>query len=183
VSAGICCIEPAQGGEVRKGMPHRAFIGIGSNLGDRKANHLEALDRIQKLPATRIVKQSSLYESEPLGDAKTWFVNSVIEIETDCTADELLKRLKSIETAMGRKRVRGKRWGSRIIDLDILFFNNEIINKRSLKVPHPEVQNRRFVLAPLSELAPQMIHPKLTASVSELLASLKDTKKVHLLRA
>ena len=164
-------------------MPNRAFIGIGSNLGDRKANHLEAIDRIQKLPATRIVKQSSLYESEPLGDAKTWFVNSVIEIETDCTADELLKRLKSIETAMGRKRVRGKRWGSRIIDLDILFFNNEIINKRSLKVPHPEVQNRRFVLAPLSELAPQMIHPKLTATVSELLASLKETKKVHLLRA
>jgi 2-amino-4-hydroxy-6-hydroxymethyldihydropteridine diphosphokinase len=183
VSAGICCNEPAQGGEVRKGMPHRAFIGIGSNLGDRKANHLEAIDRIQKLPATRIVKQSSLYESEPLGDAKTWFVNSVIEIETDCTADELLKRLKGIETTMGRKRVRGKRWGSRIMDLDILFFNNEIINKRSLKVPHPEVQNRRFVLAPLSELAPQMIHPKLTASVSELLASLKDTKKVHLLRA
>jgi 2-amino-4-hydroxy-6-hydroxymethyldihydropteridine diphosphokinase len=176
-------VQPAQGGEVRKGMPHRAFIGIGSNLGDRKANHLEAIDRIQKLPATRIVKQSSLYESEPLGDAKTWFVNSVIEIEADCTADELLKRLKSIETTMGRKRVRGKRWGSRIIDLDILFFNNEIINKRTLKVPHPELQNRRFVLAPLSELAPQMIHPKLTASVSELLASLKDTKKVHLLRA
>src|SRR5262249_33502382 len=136
-----------------------------------------------KLPETRIVKQSSLYESEPLGDAKTWFVNSVIELETECAADDLLKRLKAIETAMGRKRVRGKRWGSRIIDLDILFFNSEIINKRALKVPHPEVPNRRFVLAPLSELAPQMIHPKLAVSVSELLASLKDRKKVHLLRA
>ncbi len=164
-------------------MPHRAFIGIGSNLGDRKANHLEAIERIRKLPGTRIVKQSSLYESEPLGDAKTWFVNAVIEVETECPAEELLKRLKSIETAMGRKRVRGKRWGSRIIDLDILFFDNEIINKRSLKVPHPEVQNRRFVLSPLSELAPQMIHPKLTLSVSELLAGLKDSKKIHLLRA
>ena len=64
-------------------MPHRAFIGIGSNLGDRKANFLEAIERIQKLPNTRIVKQSSLYESEPLGDAKTWFVNAVIEIETE----------------------------------------------------------------------------------------------------
>src|SRR5262249_8592673 len=155
-------------------MPHRAFIGIGSNLGDRKANFFEAIDRVSKLPSTRIVKQSSLYESEPLGDAKTWFVNAVIEIEAETTADELLKRLKSIETAMGRKRVRGKRWGSRIIDLDILFFDNEIINKRTLKVPHPELQNRRFVLAPLSELAPQMIHPKLTLSVSELLAGLKD---------
>jgi 2-amino-4-hydroxy-6-hydroxymethyldihydropteridine diphosphokinase len=166
-----------------EGMPHRAFIGIGSNLGDRKANFVEALDRIQKIPGTRIVKQSSLYESEPLGDAKTWFVNAVVELETECGADELLKRLRQIETAMGRKRVRGKRWGSRVIDLDILFFDNEIINKRSLKVPHPELQNRRFVLAPLSELAPQLIHPKLSVSVSELLAGLKDTKKIHLLRA
>jgi len=164
-------------------MPHRAFIAIGSNLGDRKANYFEAIDRIQKLPATRIVKQSSLYESEPFGDAKTWFVNAVIEVETESSADDLLKRLKSIETAMGRKRVRGKRWGSRIIDLDILFFNSEIINKRKLKVPHPELHKRRFVLAPLSELAPQMIHPKLTLSVSEMLAGLKDTKKIHLLRA
>jgi 2-amino-4-hydroxy-6-hydroxymethyldihydropteridine diphosphokinase len=164
-------------------MPHRAFIGIGSNLGDRKANFLEAIDRIQKLPATRMVKQSSLYESEPHGNAKTWFVNAVIEIEADSSADELLKRLKGIETAMGRKRVRGKRWGSRIIDLDILLFNSEIINKRTLKVPHPQLQNRRFVLLPLSELAPQLIHPKLTLSVSELLAGLKDTKKIHLLRA
>lgn len=164
-------------------MPHRAFIGIGSNLGERKANYLEAIERIQKLADTRIVKQSSLYESEPHGDAKTWFVNAVIEIETGFSPDELLKRLKSVETTMGRKRVRGKRWGSRIIDLDILFFDNEIINKRTLKVPHPELQNRRFVLAPLCELAPQMIHPKLAASVSELLAGVKDTKKIHLLRA
>ena len=164
-------------------MPHRAFIAIGSNLGDRKANYLEAIDRIQKLPGTRVVKQSSLYESEPLGDAKTWFVNAVIEVETEVFAEELLKRLKAIETSMGRKRVRGKRWGSRVIDLDILFFNNEIIDKRNLKVPHPELHNRRFVLAPLSELAPQLIHPKLSRSVSELLAALKDTKKIHLLRA
>jgi 2-amino-4-hydroxy-6-hydroxymethyldihydropteridine diphosphokinase len=164
-------------------MPHRAFIGIGSNLGDRKANFLEAYDRIQKLPATRVVKQSSLYESEPHGNAKTWFVNAVIEIETESTAAELLKRLKSIEATMGRKRVRGKRWGSRIIDLDILLFNNELINKRTLKIPHPEMQNRRFVLVPLSELAPQLVHPKLSASVSELLAGVKDTKKIHLLRA
>lgn len=163
-------------------MPHRAFIGIGSNLGDRKANYLEAIERIQKLPNIRIVKQSSLYESEPLGDAKTWFVNAVIEIEAEASAEDLLKRLKAIETAMGRKRVRGKRWGSRIIDLDILFFNNEIINKRNLKVPHPELQNRRFVLAPLSELAPQMVHPKIGATVSEMLAGLKNTKKIHLLR-
>ena len=164
-------------------MPHRAFIGIGSNLGDRKANFLEAVERIQKLPATRIVKQSSLYESEPHGDAKTWFVNAVIDIETEAGPEELLKRLKAIETTMGRKRVRGKRWGSRVIDLDILFYNNAIIDKRNLKIPHPEVPNRKFVLAPLSELAPQFIHPKLSATVTELLTGVKDTKKIHLLRA
>lgn len=162
-------------------MPHRALIGIGSNLGDRRANYQEALDRVAKLPATRIVKASSLYESEPLGDAKTWFLNAVIEIETDSTADELLKRLKSIEESMGRKRVKGKRWGSRIIDLDILFFDNEVINKRTLKVPHKEIANRRFVLVPLCELAPQMVHPALNVTLSDLLNALKDKKRVHLL--
>lgn len=176
--------EPsADGGEVRSGMPNRAFIGIGSNLGDRKANFLEAINHIGELSETRIVKQSSLYESEPHGNAKTWFVNAVIEVETDLPADQLLKRLKAIETAMGRKRVKGKRYGSRIIDLDIIFFNNEVVEKRTLKIPHPRLQNRRFVLAPLSELAPHLVHPKLNVTVSELLASTADAKKIHLLRA
>lgn len=164
-------------------MPHRAFIGIGSNLGERKDNYRESLEKISALPKTRIVKSSSLYESEPLGDATTWFVNAVIEIETEFTADQLLKQLQAIETTMGRKRVKGKKWGSRIIDLDILLFGKEVIDKRNLKIPHPEIQNRRFVLIPLSELAPQLIHPKLNVSVNELLTSLKDKKRVHLARA
>jgi 2-amino-4-hydroxy-6-hydroxymethyldihydropteridine diphosphokinase len=164
-------------------MPHRAFIGIGSNLGDRKANYREACDKIGALAKTRIVKASSLYESEPLGDATTWFVNGVIEIETEFQPEPLLKQLQTIETVMGRKRVKGKRWGSRIIDLDILFFDKEVLGKRTLKIPHPELQNRKFVLIPLSELAPQLIHPKLNLSVNELLNGLKDKKKIHLLRA
>jgi len=163
-------------------MPHRAFIGIGSNLGDRRANCREARQRLEQLPNTRVVKESSLYESEPHGNAKTWFGNSVVEIETEFPAPDLLKRLKAIETTMGRKRVSGKRWGSRIIDLDILFFDMEIIEKRNLKVPHPELPNRRFVLIPLSELAPQLIHPALHVSVSSLLATTKDAKKVQLFR-
>lgn len=164
-------------------MPHRAFIGIGSNLGDRRENYREAFDKIGALPDTRIVKASSVYESEPLGDATTWFVNAVIEIETEFTPEQLLKQLLAIETAMGRKRVKGKKWGSRIIDLDILLFGKEIIDKRNLKIPHPQIQNRKFVLIPLSELVPQLIHPKLNLSVNEMLTSLKDSKKVHLLRA
>jgi len=162
-------------------VPHRAYIGIGSNLGDRKANALEAVDRVSKLPTTRLVRASSLYESEPLGDAKTWFVNSVIEIETDFPPDELLKRLKAIEKAMGRKRVKGKRWGSRIIDLDILLCDQEVVEKRTLKVPHPEMHKRRFVLMPLAELAPHVVHPQLGHSVSALLATVKDEKRVMLL--
>jgi len=162
-------------------MPHRVFIGIGSNLGDRRANCREARERIQQLPDTRVVKESSLYESEPHGNAKTWFANSVVEIETELGAPELLKQLKAIEQQMGRKRAKGKRWGSRIIDLDIIFYDMEIIEKRTLKVPHKRMADRKFVLLPLSELAPQLIHPSLNLSVSEMLATTKDQKRIHLM--
>jgi len=161
---------------------HRVYIGLGSNLGDRKANLREAEEKLSALPETRIVKASSLYESEPLGNAKTWFVNSALEIETEFEADELLKRTKAIETAMGRKRVKGKRWGSRIIDLDLLLFDSQTVNKRNLKIPHPEMHKRRFVLLPLSELAPHITDPQLGSTISELLGGMKDPKKVVLLR-
>jgi 2-amino-4-hydroxy-6-hydroxymethyldihydropteridine diphosphokinase len=160
---------------------HRVYIGIGSNLGDRRANTIEAIARMKALPGTKIVRSSSLYESEPLGDAKTWFVNSVIELETELLPDQLLKKLKAIEEAMGRKRVKGKRWGSRVIDLDILLSEQEVIDKRSLKVPHPEMHKRRFVLLPLAELAPHLVHPALGQSVSAMLATVKDQKRVMLL--
>lgn len=162
-------------------MPHRAFIGVGSNLGDRRANCREARTRIAELPDTRVVKESSLYESEPHGNAKTWFGNSVLEIETEFAPNELLKHLKAIEATMGRKRVKGKRWGSRVIDLDILLYDNEIVEKRNLKVPHPRLPERRFVLVPLSELAPQLVHPNLNVSISELLSATKDRKRIHLM--
>ena len=162
-------------------MAHHVYIGIGSNLGDRKGNTVEAMTRVSELPDTRIVRASSLYESEPLGDAKTWFVNSAIEVETGLTTDQLLKKLKAIEEAMGRKRVKGKRWGSRIIDLDLLLTDGEVIEKPSLKVPHPEMHKRRFVLMPLAELAPHVVHPQLGQTVSALLAGVKDQKRVSLL--
>jgi 2-amino-4-hydroxy-6-hydroxymethyldihydropteridine diphosphokinase len=162
-------------------MPHRVHIGIESNLGDRKANAQEAMQKVAELPDTRIVRASSLYESEPLGDAKTWFVNSVIELETELLPEPLLKKLKAIEESMGRKRVKGKKWGSRIIDLDILLYDQDVIAKKTLKIPHPEMHKRRFVLLPLAELAPQVIHPQLGQSVSTLLATVKDDKRVTLL--
>lgn len=163
-------------------MPHRAHIAIGSNLGDRVANFFDAIERIRALPKTRVTRMSSVYESEPHGDAKTWFVNGVIEIETELSAEELLRKLLAIETAMGRKRVSGKRWGSRVIDLDILLFDAAIIDKRNLKIPHPEIPNRRFVLAPLAEIAPQLVHPGLGQTITDLLSSTPDRKRIHLMR-
>lgn len=163
-------------------MVHRAYIGIGSNLGNKKDNYLETLDRVAAVPGTKITKESSVYESEPLGDSKQWYVNGAIEIETELGPEQLLKRLKNIERQMGRKKVR-KRWGARIIDLDILLYDDLRLNKRSLKIPHPEMQNRKFVLIPLSEIAPQVVHPVLDSTISELLLKVKDAKKVSLMRS
>ena len=163
-------------------MFYRVFIGLGSNLGNRRANYQKALELVAALPKTRVVKRSSLYESEPIGDAKNWYVNGAIEIETEFAPDKLLHRLQATEQAMGRKKTpQTKKWASRKIDLDILLFDNYIIETRSLKIPHPELQNRRFVLLPLSELAPQLIHPRLGVTIAELLAALKDEKRVLLL--
>ncbi len=172
-------------------MPHRAFIGIGSNLGDRAANYREAVQRLAAIPATRVVRQSSIYETEPVGDEELlkWpFLNGVVEAETDLNAEQLMRRLLGIERAMGRKRVKGRkpargRYRPRIIDLDLLFFDKETVNTRTLQVPHPRLHERRFVLAPMAELAPTLIHPKLNASISELLAALKSPHRVTLARA
>jgi 2-amino-4-hydroxy-6-hydroxymethyldihydropteridine diphosphokinase len=170
-------------------MPHRAFIGIGSNLGDRLANYLEALDRLGKLRQTRIVRQSSIYETEPVGDVIGPFLNGAVEVETELPAEALMHQLLAVERAMGRKRVRmpkgaaRARYKPRIIDLDLLFFNKELIDTPKLQVPHPRLHERRFVLVPMSELAPALIHPRLNASISELLAGLKSTQRVVLMRA
>lgn len=158
---------------------HQVYIGVGSNLGNKKDNFLEALNRLAKLPDTKILKESSLYESEPLGNSKDWYVNGAIEIETKFKPDMLLKKFKNIERAMGRKKVK-KRWGARIIDLDILLYDALVIKKKNLNIPHPEMPKRKFVLIPLSEIAPQVIHPELGVSISELLVNVKDDKKIHL---
>lgn len=170
-------------------MPHRAFIGIGTNLGDRAANYRESIERISGLAGTRIVRQSSIYETEPVGDIKGPFLNGVVEIETELAADTLMRRLLAIERVMGRRRTAGRRsaartrYRPRVIDLDLLFFDNEVIQARSLTLPHPRLHERRFVLAPMAELAPALIHPKLNESISGLLAALKSPHRVTLARA
>ncbi|MFQ5849470.1 MAG: 2-amino-4-hydroxy-6-hydroxymethyldihydropteridine diphosphokinase [Candidatus Binatia bacterium] len=163
-------------------MPHQVYIGIGSNQGKKKENYLEALGRIAKIPKTRITRESSFYESEPIGESKDWYVNGVIEVETELEPEMLLKKCKNIERAMGRKKVR-KRWGARIVDLDILLYDNLRLARHNLKIPHPEMHNRKFVLIPLSEIAPQLVHPDLGMTISQLLVSVKDDKKVCLMRS
>ncbi len=171
-------------------MPNRAFIGIGTNLGDRAANYRQALQRLADLPDTRIVRQSSVYETEPVGDLKGSFLNLVVELETEMPADALMRRLLAIERAMGRKRPAARKpsrktagYTPRTIDLDLLLFNKEVINTPSLTVPHPRLHERRFVLAPMVELAPMLIHPKTNKTISEMLVELKSPYRVSLARA
>ena len=158
---------------------HQVYIGIGSNVGNKRENFFEAVTRLAKLPDTRVLKESSLYESEPLGDAKEWYVNGAVEIETRLKPDMLLKKLKNIERRMGRKKVK-KRWGARVIDLDIVLYDSAVVKKKTLRIPHPEMSTRKFVLIPLSEIAPQVVHPELGVTISELLIKIKDDKKIHL---
>ncbi len=161
------------------GITHQVYIGIGSNVGNKRENFFEAVTRLAKLPDTRVLKESSLYESEPLGDAKEWYVNGAVEIETKFKPEMLLKKFKNIERAMGRKKIK-KRWGARIIDLDILLFDSAVVKKKNLRIPHPEMSTRKFVLIPLGEIAPQVIHPELGVTISEMLFKIKDDKKIHL---
>lgn len=163
-------------------MSHTAYIAIGTNLGDRLRNYQNALEKIEALADTHVTGKSSLYESEPHGKARNWFLNGVIEISTELEAAPLLKELQKIEKALGRKRDASKTSVSREMDLDILLFDHDTIKTRTLKVPHPEMANRKFVLLPLAELAPAFIHPVSGESVSSLLAATGDPKKVMLFR-
>lgn len=163
-------------------MSNIAYIGIGSNLGDRIANYKRASAEINGLPETRVTRQSSVYESEPHGRARNWFLNGVVEVSTELDPKELLKALQKIETAMGRKKEKSKKSVSRVIDLDILMYGADVVEGRTLKVPHPEMQARRFVLMPLAELAPQAKHPVLGETVSDLLVACEDDKKIHLFK-
>ncbi|KPK39214.1 MAG: hypothetical protein AMJ78_08835 [Omnitrophica WOR_2 bacterium SM23_29] len=155
----------------------KAFIGLGSNLGDRRKNIERAIKELRCSRLVKIIKISNLYETEPIGGpSQEKFLNGVAEIETKISARVLLALLKIIENEIGRSPTDIK-WGPREIDLDILLCDDLIIDEPDLKVPHPLMHLRSFVLEPLCEIAPYVMHPVLKKNVAELSSELKSNTK------
>ena len=153
-----------------------AFLLTGGNLGDRKETLAQAKDLIAE-QCGGVVATSSLYETAAWGNAdQPAFLNQALQLETTLTARQLMRRLLKLEKLMGR--VRKEKYGPRIIDIDILLFNNEVHNYPLLKLPHPEMQNRRFALLPLAEIAPTIVHPVLKKTTKQLLKECKDELEV-----
>jgi 2-amino-4-hydroxy-6-hydroxymethyldihydropteridine diphosphokinase len=148
------------------------YLGLGSNLGQKGDNLRQALARL-RTEGIRILRSSSLYETEPVGvPEQTWFYNQVVEVEADFSPWELLKLLKKIEQRMGRKASAKK--APRKIDLDILLAENTIIRTRDLVIPHPRLEKRNFVLVPLGEIAPGVVHPVLKIKIEDLAKKSED---------
>ena len=155
---------------------HKAYIALGSNIGGREKNIKEAINRIKENKNIIVSKVSNLIETEPWGfEDQDTFINGVIEVETTLSPKELIKILLSIENDMKRERI--LRWGPRIIDLDIIFYDDLISNDEEVIIPHPRMEEREFVLEPLNEIAPNMLHPILNKRVFQLL---RDIKKDNL---
>jgi 2-amino-4-hydroxy-6-hydroxymethyldihydropteridine diphosphokinase len=156
-----------------------AFIGIGSNRGNPVHACREAIRRLAEIPEVRLLGCSSLYRTEPFGPQdQPWFINAVAEIRTSLAPRRLFETVKEIERQMGRTE--GPKWGPRLIDLDLLLYGQEVVSEGDLKIPHPEMHRRRFVLAPLCELASYAVHPAFGVSIRGLMDRLTDHGRVEL---
>ena len=149
---------------------HTAYVALGSNLGDKEANLRKALELLEER-GVEVVKTSSFICTEPYGVTdQPQFLNGVCEVRTSLEPLELLHTLLDIEQEMGRVRLR--HWGERNIDLDLLLYEDVVMDTPQLKLPHPDMQNRDFVLLPLAEIAPELVHPTLQKTISELVICL-----------
>jgi 2-amino-4-hydroxy-6-hydroxymethyldihydropteridine diphosphokinase len=156
------------------------YIGIGSNLGDALKNCQYAVENLSRIEGIELKRSSSFYKTEPIGiENQNLFINAVVEIRTVLSARNLFLALQNIEKDMGRKRkVKG---GPRIIDLDLLFYGQDVIREADLVVPHPEIHKRRFVLVPLCEISSYFIHPAFSVSIRGLKDRLNDNKMVEMI--
>lgn len=147
----------------------RAYVGVGSNLGDRWSHLAHAARALRSEPRVSLLRASRVWDAAPLGPPQPRYLNAVLELEVELSADALLGALHRIERAAGRKRA-AQRWAARTLDLDLLLFGDEVIRGARLVVPHPGLAVRRFVLAPLSELCPERVIPGTGRTVAQLLA-------------
>jgi 2-amino-4-hydroxy-6-hydroxymethyldihydropteridine diphosphokinase len=155
-----------------------SYLSIGSNLGDRKKNLDEAINHL-KSKAGFVINTSKVYESEPWGlKDQNFFLNQVIKLKTTFSPQDLLKCCKNIEVKMGRSK--SIKWGERNIDIDILYFSKLILNEDDLKIPHPLIQERKFVLLPLNELNKTFIHPSLNKTNYKMLEDCIDNSNIFL---
>ena len=155
---------------------HKVYLSLGSNMGDKRENLLEAIKRDGELENTEVVKSSTILETEPFGYIEQDnFLNACLEVKTLLTPQEFLSSILKIELDMGR--VREIKWGPRVIDIDILFYDAEIIQEDNLAVPHPWICEREFVLEPLSEIAPNYVHPLERKTIMMLARKLKESGK------
>ena len=155
---------------------NNAVLLLGSNVGARLLNLERACNEIES-KLGKITQRSSVYETAPWGNPdQEEFLNRIVKVDSFCQADQMMERIISIEKEMGR--VRTKKWEPRIIDIDILFYNDEIISNENLIVPHPGIHLRKFALMPLAELMPDYLHPVLKKSIAELLREVNDSLEV-----
>ena len=154
--------------------PHRAFISIGSNLGDKLDNCLRGIDALTAAGDIRIRRRSAMYRTEPVDfKDQDWFVNCVILVETGLDPLGLLERLQSVQRQAGRP-VERLRFGPRVLDLDLLLYDGVILEDPRLTLPHPRLHRRRFVLKPLCDIDPDTVHPVLNQTAQALLAELEE---------
>lgn len=156
----------------------RAYVGVGSNLGDRWANLAHAARALRAEPRVALLRASRVWDAAPIGPPQPRYLNAVLELETDLPAPALLSLLQLVERGAGRKRT-GVRWSARTLDLDILLYGDEVIRLPQLVVPHPALVVRRFVLAPLAELCPERIVPGTGRTVAQLLELVPPEDIVH----
>jgi len=158
------------------------YLGLGSNSGDREKSLNLALKELKGLKSIKILKISSIYETEPVGfKAQNWFLNAVVKIKTKLPPLELFYTLQGIERKMGRKK--GKRWGPRKIDLDILLYDRIVMREDKLILPHPQLHKRKFVLIPLIELGARWKHPVLNLTPKRLLENIEKVQEIKLFKS